>query len=139
MFDCLRSYPKIQKSVETWPLLAPHLEAVGLPITVRTSNYNPTPICKITPAKFGRCTLITYPWASIVAIFLDSNLRVSYASKVSRTKRVIYAFLNIWYPTPPKELFPDGIPCGFYTTSGVKTQQKYIFIYIWDQLWSSNS
>ena len=33
--------------------------------------------------------------------------------------------LNIWYPTPPLELLPNGFPSGFYTTFGVRTIQKY--------------
>ena len=37
--------PRYKKSVETYQLLAPPLEALGLPITVETSNHDPTPIC----------------------------------------------------------------------------------------------
>ena len=42
---CFDYLPKYKKSVETYQLPAPQSEAVGLPVTVETSNYDPTPIC----------------------------------------------------------------------------------------------
>ncbi len=42
----MKLLPQDTKKRGDCPLLAPRFEAVGLPITVRTSNYNPTPICK---------------------------------------------------------------------------------------------
>gem|GEM_PF-4006937 len=50
-------FPKIQKKRgDSCQLLAPLIEAVGLPITVRTSNYNPTPICIVSPYNDKRYT-----------------------------------------------------------------------------------
>jgi len=41
-------YPKIQKSVETCPLLAPLTEAVGLPILSKRATLTPRRYVKIT-------------------------------------------------------------------------------------------
>ena len=55
------------------------------------------------------------------------SLRVSYAFRLSRTKRVIYAFSIYGVPQAPQRHFFSAFPSGFYTTFGVKTVQKYTF------------
>ena len=67
----MKLYPKIQKKRGDCPLLAPRFEALGLPTLSKRATMTPRRYANITPAKFGRCTLITYPWASIVAEFID--------------------------------------------------------------------
>ena len=110
--------PRYKKSVETYQLLAPLVEAVGLPITVETSNHDPTPICIEPIATYIRLKIREMykqsadyiPMGVYRCCVRDSNLRVSYASNESRTKRVIYAFSIYGVPQRQRNAFLQLFP-----------------------------
>ena len=55
----------------------------------------------------------------------ESFLRFQIVKNKARDIRLLKYLVS---HTAKKELFPIGIPSGFYTTSGVKTIQIYILI-----------
>ena len=56
----------------------------------------------------------------------ESFLGFQYVKNKARDIRLLKYLVS---HTAKKELFPDGIPGGYYTTSGVKTIQKYKFYF----------
>ena len=68
-----------KKAWEFIPSLVPRIEALVLPITVRTSNAEAHACMYIAPLayliynKVYRRLVITHPWTSTVAMFFDSK------------------------------------------------------------------
>ena len=93
-----------EKSVGVLPSLVPRIEALVMPITVRTSNAEAHACMYIAPLayliynKVYRRLVITHPWTSTIAMLFDSkwNLPDFYAS---RTKRQVNAFIIYMFPT----------------------------------------
>ena len=63
-------FPNIQKKRGDCHLLAPRFEALGLPNSLERATMTPRQYANITPTKLSRYILITYTWASIVAVVL---------------------------------------------------------------------
>ena len=76
---------------------------------IRTSNHDPTPICKITPAKLSRCTSLHTHGRLSLLLFLnefESFLRF----QVVKNKRVIYAFSINGVPHRQRNSFLMAFP-----------------------------
>ena len=93
-------FPKIQKSVETCPLLAPPLEAVGLPNSLERATMTPRRYAKLHLLKLSRCSSLHTHGRLSLLLFLnefESFLRFQVVKNKARDIRL----LNIWCPTPP--------------------------------------
>ena len=92
---------------------------------IRTSNHDPTPICKITPAKLSRCTSLHTHGRLSLLLFLnefESFLGFQYVKNKARDIRLLNIMVS---HTAKKELLPNGIPSGLCATFGVRTLQIY--------------
>ena len=115
--------------METRQLLAPRFEAVGLPNSLERATMTPRRYAKLHLLKLSRCSSSHTHGRLSLLLFLnefESFLRFQVVKNKARDIRL----LNIWYPTPPKELFPNGIPSGFYTTFGVSRCANICILYI---------
>ena len=114
-----------KKAWEFIPSLVPRIEALVMPITVRTSNAEAHACMYIAPLayliynKVYRRLVITHPWTSTIAMLFDSkwNLPDFYAS---RTKRQVNALIIYMFPTVKPLLMSNSYPssAGFCIAEG---------------------
>lgn len=83
------------------PLLpVPHSEALDCPLSSERATQKPTPICiSHSWYTYANSLVITHPWTSTVAKFLDDNRNFP-DFRVSRTKRQVNAFIILSFPLP---------------------------------------